>query len=83
MADAANGASRALSHLRVPFLSAFMGGCDSGKVSIFASTEPVAASVISVLLFHEPFGVLSLIGIILVLGSIVLMNTKGKEKEPA
>lgn len=30
MADAANGASRALSHLRVPFLSAFMGGCDSG-----------------------------------------------------
>ena len=30
MADAANGASVALSHLRVPFLSAFMGGCDSG-----------------------------------------------------
>ncbi len=60
-----------------------LGGCDSGKVSIFASTEPVTASVISVLLFHEPFGALSLIGIILVLGSIVLMNTKGKEKEAA
>ncbi|MBQ8026897.1 MAG: hypothetical protein IJ261_02145, partial [Clostridia bacterium] len=30
MADAANGASVALSHLRVPFLSAFMGGCESG-----------------------------------------------------
>ncbi|MBR3754593.1 MAG: hypothetical protein IKK49_05755 [Clostridia bacterium] len=30
MADAANGASLALSHLRVPFLSAFMGGCESG-----------------------------------------------------
>lgn len=29
MADAANGASVALSHLRVPFLSAFMGGCES------------------------------------------------------
>ncbi len=29
MAEAANGASVALSHLRVPFLSAFMGGCDS------------------------------------------------------
>ncbi len=56
-----------------------LGGCDSGKVSIFASTEPVTASVISVLLFHEPFGALSLIGIILVLGSIVLMNTKGKK----
>ena len=30
MTDAANGASVALSHLRVPFLSAFMGGCNSG-----------------------------------------------------
>ncbi len=30
MADAANGASLALSHLRVPFLSAFMGGCETG-----------------------------------------------------
>ena len=30
MAEAANGASVALSHLRVPFLSAFMGGCESG-----------------------------------------------------
>lgn len=29
MAEAANGASVALSHLRVPFLSAFMGGCDT------------------------------------------------------
>ncbi len=29
MADAANGASRALSHLRTPFLSAFMGGMES------------------------------------------------------
>ena len=71
------------SFLSYLFFSIALGGCDSGKVSIFASTEPVAASVISVLLFHEPFGVLSLIGIILVLGSIVLMNTKGKEKEPA
>lgn len=30
MAEAANGASRALSNLRVPFLSCFMGGFDSG-----------------------------------------------------
>lgn len=30
MAEAANGASRAISHLRVPFLSCFMGGLDSG-----------------------------------------------------
>ncbi len=30
MRDAANGASRALSHLRVPFLSCFMGGLENG-----------------------------------------------------
>ncbi len=30
MTDAANGASRALSELRVPFLSCFMGGLDTG-----------------------------------------------------
>ena len=30
MADAANGATYALSHLRVPFLSAFMGGTETG-----------------------------------------------------
>ncbi len=30
MAKAANGASEALSHLRVPFLSCFMGGFDNG-----------------------------------------------------
>lgn len=30
MAEAANGASQALSNLRVPFLSCFMGGFDSG-----------------------------------------------------
>lgn len=30
MADAANGATYALSHLRVPFLSSFMGGLETG-----------------------------------------------------
>lgn len=30
MADAANGASKAVSHLRVPFLSCFMGGLENG-----------------------------------------------------
>ena len=30
MANAANNASRALSNLRVPFLSCFMGGCETG-----------------------------------------------------
>ena len=30
MSDAANGASKAVSHLRVPFLSCFMGGLENG-----------------------------------------------------
>ena len=71
------------SFLSYLFFSIALGGCDSGKVAIFASTEPVVASLISVFLFNEHFGVLSFIGIVLVLGSIVLMNTKGKEEGAA
>ena len=61
------------------FFSYALRHCESGKVSIFASTEPVVATLISILVFREPFGILSVIGIILVLGSIVLMNTGSSE----
>ena len=66
----------------LPFLcfSYALSGCESGKVSILASTEPVMAALLSILVFKEPFGIWSVIGIILVLGSIVLMNTKSKEE---
>lgn len=61
------------------FFSYALAHEESGKVSILASSEPVMASLISVIVFREPFGILSVVGILLVLGGIVLMNTKGTD----
>ena len=49
-------------------------GVENGPASIVATWELVVATLLSVLLFHEPFGVASLLGIILVLGGIAVMN---------
>ena len=62
------------------FFSYALSGCESGKVSILASTEPVMATLLSIVIFHEPFGILSLLGIVLVLSGIVLQNTRGKSE---
>lgn len=60
------------------FFSHALSHCESGVVSVLASTEPVAASLISVVLFHEPFGILNFVGIVLVLVGIVLQNIQIK-----
>jgi len=52
---------------------------DSGKVAVYGSTEPVMATLVGVLIFGEKLGVLGFVGILMVLGSIVLMNRPGKE----
>ena len=51
--------------------------------SVYIEMFLSSISLISVFLFNEHFGVLSFVGIVLVLGSIVLMNTKGKEESAA
>lgn len=61
-----------------------LSGCESGKASILASTEPVVATLTGVLLFHEKLGLAGAAGVLLVLGSIVLMNTgRSVKKETA
>lgn len=75
------GAGLVTSFLSYLFFSYALSGCESGKVSILASTEPVVASLLSVFVFHEPFGILSLIGIVLVLVSIVMMNQPAPSAE--
>lgn len=66
----------------LPYLcfSKALSGLDSGRVSIFGSTEPVTATLVGVLIFHEKLGLPGFVGILLVLGSIVLMNRPAKEK---
>jgi len=56
------------------FFSKALSGLESGKVAIFGCTEPVTAALTGVLLFGEKLTGAGLFGILLVLGSIVLMN---------
>ena len=60
------------------FFSLALGGMESGKVSILASSEPVTETLVSILVFKEPFGFFSVVGILFVLGGIVLQNRKEK-----
>ena len=64
----------------------YMGGISRGlelsRVPIIASVEPVIATVIGLLVFHENIGIVNAIGLVIVLFSIVLMNAKLPAKKP-
>lgn len=60
------------------FFSKALSGLDSGRVAIYGSTEPVTATLVGVLIFGEKLGWIGFAGIIMVLGSIVLMNRPEK-----
>ena len=47
---------------------------ESSKASIIATVEPVAATLLSVFLFKEDFGVLQFIGTAIILLSVILIN---------
>lgn len=47
---------------------------ENSKASIIASIEPVTATILGVLLYHEKLSISELVGVILVLGAIVINN---------
>lgn len=49
---------------------------ESSKVPVIASIEPVVATLIGVLIYHEGIGIVNVLGILLVIGSIIMMNQK-------
>lgn len=55
-------------------------GLENGKASIMASIEPVVATVVGVIIYHETPTLMSAAGVILVLSAIVLLNVKIKAK---
>ena len=55
-------------------------GLENGKASIMASIEPVVATVVGVIIYHETLTLMSAAGVILVLSAIVLLNVKIKAK---
>ncbi|MBO8137198.1 MAG: EamA family transporter [Desulfotomaculum sp.] len=59
---------------------------ESSKASIIATVEPVVAVLLAALIFHEHISIFQLIGILLVLGSVVLIQmpiSKSKKQETA
>lgn len=50
-------------------------GEEAGKGAVMASVEPVVASLMGVLVFHERISVLGVLGVLLVLGAVAILNT--------
>ena len=55
-------------------------GMENGMAGIIASIEPVMASVVGVVAFHEKLTLTGIIGMVLVLGACVLVSLPGKSK---
>lgn len=66
----------------LPYLLYTFGltGLEAGRASILASVEPVVATLLGVLVYRESMSVLSALGVLCVLGAVVLLNRKEKEK---
>ena len=47
---------------------------DGGKASILASVEPVVASLVGILVFGEPMGIGTLVGLVCILVSIYILR---------
>lgn len=64
----------------IPYIIYTLGltALENSKASIIASVEPVAATVLGIVLFHEKMTLSNLIGVVLVLGAIVICNVDSK-----
>ncbi len=51
-------------------------GMETGRASIMASVEPVVATIVGAVVFHESMSALSYAGVALVLSAVVLLNVK-------
>ncbi len=65
----------------IPYLAYTKGldGLENGTASVIASVEPVMATVLGVVVYHEVPDLWMVAGIIMVLGSIALVNAKTKK----
>ena len=62
----------------IPYLTYTAGlkHVENGQAAVIASVEPVAATIIGMIAFHEPLTVSGIVGMLLVLGGIVICNLK-------
>ena len=57
-----------------------LSGMENGTASVIASIEPVMATVLGILIYKEEMTFVSVFGMILVLGSIILLNGTDKRR---
>jgi len=67
----------------IPYLCYTQGlkTVEAGKASIIATVEPVVATLVGIVLYREGLSLAAALGIVLVLGAIVLLNTGKKQPE--
>jgi len=69
----------------IPFLAYTLGlrSVDASRAAILATVEPMVATLLGVLVFHEPLTLSSLLGILLILSAIILLNTRSRSSASA
>ena len=60
------------------FYTVGLKGMDAGKASIIAFVEPMVATIVSIIIGDE-FGWMNVLGIVLILGSVILLNIGTKK----
>ena len=58
--------------------TAGMKGMETSKAAQLTTIEPVTAALLGCFLFHQPLSVWEIVGIVMVVGSVIMMNT-GKQ----
>ena len=53
---------------------------ENGRASIIASVEPLVATLLGIVIFHEKMSLGGVAGMVLILGALVLCNMKPAEK---
>ena len=63
----------------IPFLCYTLGlrTVEPSRAAIFATVEPLVATLLGALVFHEPLGLLSAFGMALILAAVLILNRKG------
>lgn len=62
------------------FYTKGLEGMEPSRAGILASTEPVVGTLFGTFVFHEPLTLANIAGIVLVLGGIVVLSAKKKDK---
>lgn len=58
------------------FYTKGLAGIDASHASIIATVEPLVAAILGILVFHEPISYTKILGMLLILGSIVLLSER-------